>query len=499
MERTHSALLATTLVAAAALRLVALGEAPLEPREAAAAWTAAELAQGEIAPPLAAPLTSALLLSAQGFTFWLAGAGDALARLPGALAGVAAVGLATLFRPLLGGSGALALAALAAVDPWWVAASRSAEGAIFSAACALAATGCLLRARATAGARHERWRRAAGGATGLLAVSGPLAWDLLPPLAFLALALAWPGAVKEPPPRIQHAAPGGGGRSRGRLGVMAAATAATLAATTGLAQWSGPGAVSASLGEWLGSWGSAGAAPAMALIRAAMGWQAPLVALAVAGALALPRRGRAGEVALGDTGWPRGTRLALGFWMGWGFAVLLRDGDGSRWLTLSLPLMLLAAHGVTHWLDPARGRERSRNVATLARATAGIAAAGCLLAGPLALRRNQAGHGPTPRAAASEVRLLASDLEALQRARGDGDAGWQVALVAPGWRDPLLGWATRDLERLRWIAAAAAAPSAAELTVLPSGGAPRSRLLGRYRLLRTDSPTGSSHVDVLLP
>ncbi len=180
---------AVVLLVAGGLRFGGLGWLrPLSPLEADQAWPAWLAATGS---PMAVETTtvySPLLYTAQRFLFWLAGGGDALARAFPALVGTLLPLVAWRARERWGTPQALALAALLAVDPWLVALSRQADGAILALGTALALILELHRAQRPAGegdAPQPSWPWW-GLLLGLFLLSGPLTWLLLP-----VLALAW--------------------------------------------------------------------------------------------------------------------------------------------------------------------------------------------------------------------------------------------------------------------------------------------------------------------
>ena len=81
----------------------------------------------------------------QGIGFFLFGTSDVIARLVPALAGMAIVALPLALRRWVGGPAALGMAALAAISPTLVYASRVVSPEIVIAALALAAVACLVR------------------------------------------------------------------------------------------------------------------------------------------------------------------------------------------------------------------------------------------------------------------------------------------------------------------------------------------------------------------
>ncbi len=185
---------ATVVLVAGGLRFGGLGWLrPLSLLEAAQAWPAWLAATGSPMAGEASTVYSPLLYTAQRLLFWLAGGSDALARAFPALVGTLLPLVAWRARDRWGTPQALALAVLLAVDPWLVALSRQADGAILALGATLALLVELHRAQRPAGQGDVSppwlwW----GGLLGLFLLSGPLTWLLLP-----VLVLAW--AVLRPP------------------------------------------------------------------------------------------------------------------------------------------------------------------------------------------------------------------------------------------------------------------------------------------------------------
>ena len=110
---------------AVAVRLLRLDDWALGTGEAARAYGAWALFRGQ--PPVAGdsiPDVGALLLLLHGIGFFLFGTTDVVARLVPALAGIAIVALPLTLRRWVGGPAALGMAALAAISPTLVYASR---------------------------------------------------------------------------------------------------------------------------------------------------------------------------------------------------------------------------------------------------------------------------------------------------------------------------------------------------------------------------------------
>jgi sugar lactone lactonase YvrE len=137
---------AVAIAVAVALRLLHLDDSALGTAEAAWAYDAWALFRGQ--PPLVSasiPDAGALLLLLQGIGFFLFGTSDVVARLVPALAGLAIVALPLALRSWVGGPAALGMAAMAAISPTLVYASRVVSPEIVIAALALAAVTCLVR------------------------------------------------------------------------------------------------------------------------------------------------------------------------------------------------------------------------------------------------------------------------------------------------------------------------------------------------------------------
>ena len=131
---------------AVAMRFLRLSDWALDVGEAARAYDAWVLFRGQ--PPVAGesiPDTGALLLLLHGIGFFLFGTSDVVARLVPALAGLAIVALPLALRRWVGGPAALGMAALAAISPTLVYASRVVSPEIIIAALALAAVACIVR------------------------------------------------------------------------------------------------------------------------------------------------------------------------------------------------------------------------------------------------------------------------------------------------------------------------------------------------------------------
>lgn len=357
-------LYALALGAGLGLRLGTLGVQPLSTEEAASSWIA-WLAATAVTDPLAEGVrtvftpTSPLLYSLQSLFFWLAGGGDAVARAPSMIAGGVMVLLPWWLRPYLGRGVALSLAFLIAVDPWLVAYSRLADGAILSACFGLLTLIGLMhllvpRTRPPRDASMRQgwlWITAIGG--GLLAVSGLHAWNFVPVLLLFWGVLAW-----TPRPRSTHservdgsesvatnAGVGTSGLDGGAMSWALAlfAGAAICGATGWLARPEGLGYISTSMTAWVRQFVSAEPvySPGWVLLR-----------LLVDQPLVIPF-GLAGLIYLWS-GTPDPVRrylprwaLFLTLWTLWGVILLAVPGRSPlSLLMLGLPLLFATAHAV---------------------------------------------------------------------------------------------------------------------------------------------------------
>jgi hypothetical protein len=311
-----------------------LGRAPLLPLEATNSWPAWLWAQAMAAPDGVTPVT-ALFFSLQSALFWLTAGSDLSARLVPASIGTALVLLPWWWRPWLGPWGALALAALVALDPWLVMVSRLADGAGLSVACAFLALTALMRLALAGRERLNRetsdqpiaddarpWSTVAGIAGGLLVVSGPLAWSFLPLLVLFAVLYA---------------------RELSASGLLAsswlrwAVAAALLGGTGWLARPQGLAMVSASLTVWLEQWQASGYGAWWPYVRLVADQPLLLIVGMIGLVTALP-------MALqreGDGRWER----FLWLWLIWGVALLALPGRNPLSLAVVVwPLIFGAVH-----------------------------------------------------------------------------------------------------------------------------------------------------------
>jgi hypothetical protein len=214
------------------IRLLHLGQRPLDPDEAEQALAAWKLAKGVDVTERG---LSPLLLSLQYLTFLLTGASDVTARIWPALVGSSMVVMPYALRKHLGRGAALFASLLLAFSPNLAFFSRQSIGHVLVAAASLGLLVCLLNWVQGGG---ERWFVGVGIAAGLLLISGPGAWLML---LVLAGATIW----------LQV-----GGRldlSAGGKGVLPFVLTISLGSTALLLHWGGLGMAVDLLPSWLGS------------------------------------------------------------------------------------------------------------------------------------------------------------------------------------------------------------------------------------------------------
>jgi uncharacterized protein (TIGR03663 family) len=319
MITAEAALYAAILGVAAVLRLWNLAASPLSTREAAqaiAAFNGLSLPMGG----------SPLLFGVNQLLFGLFGTtvNDDGVRLVSALIGTSMVLLPALFRSAIGRYGALAAALLLAISPTLVVASRSLDGSIITAACALAAVGFGLR-YFTAQRRIDRIGLAI--AIGLGLTSGPgfvtIGVVLIPALWIAYRWLAsdddrakWKQLWQDPAARRDVALIGG--------------VTCVLAATTLLLRPDGLAGVANALSAWVDAWRGEDSIGALQLFQILIVYEPLILFFGLAG-LVLSLRRLSGLTAL------------LGLWtIGALIVALLQPGRQVFDLALVLtPLALL--------------------------------------------------------------------------------------------------------------------------------------------------------------
>ncbi len=339
------------VLAGAFVRLYGLGWRPLSTLEAANSWSAWAASTGLGLRDL--PVASgSLLYSFQVWLFWIAGSSDVQARLIPAIAGTLLVILPWWLRGFLGRPTALCLTFLFAIDPWLVAFSRLADGAILSALLAVTVLlGLVMLTRNGSVASGEldfdgeaasapiwspdRWSLLVAVSSGLLLVSGHIAWS------FVLILLVYVG--------LYHRELGSAFVPRKRL-LLWSGGAMLLGATAWLSHPDGLGLVSSSLSMWLAELGHTGSSLFWAELgpRYSPGWpllrlivdQPLLVLMGVTGLVYL-FTADAQSVLHIDRRWP----MFLWIWLAWGFLLLSLPGRNPFDLVvMQIPLLFGAAY-----------------------------------------------------------------------------------------------------------------------------------------------------------
>jgi len=412
--------------AALLLRLPALDRAPLSSAEAASAWVAWGLAHGDVSriAQLDQPPLSAALLGLQTALFWLVGGEDRVARLAPALIGAAVVVIAWLLRRLLRRTASIALAALLAFDPLSVGYSRLADGAMLVATASWVVIAALLVLAGTpTPGERAAWRTGLALAVGVALASGPLVWDLLPPLLAVALAVR----PRRPIPGVRNH-------------VVLVAAAASMVATSGLTQWAGPPLVATSLGAWLREWAPVRSMPPGDLWLSLLGYETLPLALGLGGLLAT---------------WSRPVSPILAGWLVWGCLLTLRGAPTpAAWLVIAPPLLLSAASAISQLASAVRTPDtRLTTMATRAALVATLVLCARFVHGAfeIAGRPSDSRFRPYGASTAADVRRLAGDLDLIQRRRL-AERRLPVEIVVTAGVDPVLAWYLRDEPTLRWVA-----------------------------------------------
>jgi sugar lactone lactonase YvrE/type IV secretory pathway VirB2 component (pilin) len=332
-----------TLAAALALRLMRLDTTALGAYEARWAYDAWTLVRGQ--PPAsgeAIPDVGATLLLLEGLAFFLFGATDVVARIVPALAGLAIVVLPLALRRWLGDPAALGMAALAAISPTLVYASRVVSPEVAIAALSLAAVALLVHL-GRPGASPRRGAIALGVVVGTAFAAGPSAVSaIVSVLVGLALA-SWVA----PEGRIRsalHAL-----RREMRIYLLAKVVAIVVLFTRLFSHPGGLGGARETLGDWLALLTGPGAQPVQLIVLILLVYEPIAVAFGIV-AVAWDRQREA--VALCG-GW-----FAAAFAL-WSFSA---GRDPAHAVHVALPLVLLGGmalgwlcEGIA-WREVWRGR-----------------------------------------------------------------------------------------------------------------------------------------------
>jgi uncharacterized protein (TIGR03663 family) len=298
-------------VAAAGLRFAQLDHLALSPDEAHRSYDAWIFFRGASADPgQEIANTSPVVLLLQSFAFFLFGTTDVTVRIVPALLGFGLVLLTAGLRPFVGTATTVGMAALAAVSPALLFASRTAEPQIAIACFSLLFVVCSLHVGMPdrTEASRQSWALAAGVALALLFGSGPAAITVL--IAFaIGVAVGLPAEGTEGPLRRSIGALIGDGRAL--LAFLAGFIVATLALFSRL--FSDLTAL-AGIGETVADWGrlmttATSTTPTQFFVLSLLLYEIAAVAFAVVAA------------SRGETGQPG--RLSWVFFAGWFVGALL--------------------------------------------------------------------------------------------------------------------------------------------------------------------------------
>lgn len=358
---------------AAALRLYQLGAAPLSTHEAGEAMAAWRLVHPGLAPPTPA---SPLLFGAMAFLFAIANASDGAARLLPALVGSALVLTPALFRHWLGRGGALMAAAILALSPSMIYASRLVSSEVLALFCGVVLVAALLAALRS---EDGRWLYIGAVALGLGLVSGPLIYSTLAVGLFTGLVL-WPMASEEA--RANALAAYANARNTpGLLARLGATLAVTifLGATALMAFPAGLGTAGDVLATWVA--GFAGTRWIAYPVQLLALYEPMALALGIGGLLLVEVRARqrGGGAGPGPALWPR--ILGLGALAALVLMVLRRGGTPGEVLLVVYPLALLAGPLVADVLEGLRQTQQPLAAWGLAAALILIAAISAIYLG----------------------------------------------------------------------------------------------------------------------
>jgi hypothetical protein len=315
------------------LRVWYLDAQPLSPWEASNSWPAWLVAHALSVEDTPSP-TSALFYSLQWLLFWTGVNSDAGARFVSAVAGALLVVLPWWWREFLGRRVALLLVFLLAIDPWLLGFGRLADGA------GLALTLGLLSLVALGQVAMQQdnlaWKRTAAISMGLMLVSGPMGWNLLP----VVLWWGWLLADKLKSAGLIH-----------RQWLLWGAGSAILGATMSFARLDAMAWIASGMSVWLTQFDGRSAGPLLPLVTGGYDFGWPWLRLWVDAPLLLPLGiGGLGVLlwrARREPGLDDGVRSVLSLclgWLLWGVLLWLLPGRSPLALPmLGLPLLILSA------------------------------------------------------------------------------------------------------------------------------------------------------------
>ena len=318
------------------LRMWYLSAQPLSPWEASNSWPAWLVANGLHVVDAPTP-NSALYYGLQWLLFWSGVNSDGGARFVSAIAGAALILLPWWWRAFCGRRVALFMAALIAVDPWLLNFSRLADGS--SVAITLAMLTLVGMSQVVQKPDSVPWKRIVASSAGLLVVSGPMGWNLIPVVAWWGWLLY--GELKE-----------AGLLQRQWLFWLIGA--ALIGATGWFARLDGLAWIASGMSVWLSQVDGGSAGPLLPLIAGGYDLWWPWLRLWVDGALLLPL-GVGGFVVLvlrghlvskGHSTLRLLLHLCIG-WLLWGVVLWLLPGRSPLALpVLGMPLLLLTAFSI---------------------------------------------------------------------------------------------------------------------------------------------------------
>jgi len=331
------ALAGVAATAAVLLRLVGLDRWPLTASGATTASDAYRLVRGETLPDDLHGVAATVEWAAMAL--FAGGANDAVVRVGFGVAGIAATLLWLAFTRRLGWEIAASALVLAAFSPTLVVAARSVDGA---ALIALGTMIVLLAVVRSGSSEGLGWPALAGVATALMVLSHPF--------GIVSAAVAWAGAL------LVADASGNAPQRRGALALPALASGLATVVLTTTVLLTRPGSFTATLAElldrfWdeqLGKIGSLWHMTAFNLIL-----NEPILVILGIFALATKHGGRL-------------TRSAA-VWTALAFSAATAFGAGTlaSWVTVALPLTLLAATGAARLVARLPWREFRRGPATV--------------------------------------------------------------------------------------------------------------------------------------
>jgi len=316
------------------LRFWHIGAQPLSPWEASNSWPAWLTANGLQVMNAPTP-NSALYYALQWLLFWTGVNNDGGARFISVVAGTFMILSPWWWRGFLGRRVALVLAFLMAVDSWLLGFSRLADGAMLSLALGMLVMVAIYQV--TENPLSIDWKRVTAIALGLMIVSGPMGWNILPVVIWF----GW----------LFHEEIAAAGLLQ-RQWLLWLGAAALAGATLFFARIDGLSWIASGTSVWLAQWDGKSAGPLLPVVTGGydLWWPllrfaadaAPLLPLGIGGlVLLILRAGRATT----SVNTARRLLTFCGGWLLWGLLLCLLPGRSPLALPiLGLPLMILTAY-----------------------------------------------------------------------------------------------------------------------------------------------------------